>query len=547
MAELALKDLNQLRDLQKLPIVRQLGLLAGVTLAVAAGLALFFWSQSPTYVPVYRGLSPEDSMALADSLSASGVDFKVDSVTGDVTVPPDMLSQAKLRAAAQGLPKGAASGFEMIEKDQGFGTSQFIENARYQLAIETELARTVSSLQPVRSARVHLALPKPSAFAASRQAASASVVVELHSGRSLEPRQVESIEHLVASSVPNMSPSSVSVIDQFGRLLSGPEDVSELAKSNEQYDYRRRIEADYARRIVTLLTPMLGADRVSADVSADIDFSQVEEASERYVPDEAAVRSEQINENTRGDAEPRGVPGALSNQPPETGDDAARQADSRGRSASSSSRQVTRNYEMDRTVSHKRTSVGNIDRLSVAVLVDYMMKVDEEGQAVATPLSEAQLSKVEALVKQAVGFDAGRGDSVTVQNAEFQPLTLEAPAPLPLWERPEFRDWLRHGLGALVVLILIFAVVKPLLRSLLGPPPATEDQEVVSVSVEDGPVGAIEDLESDRLSLSRDDPNALSLKPPTDYEQRLAIARSAVAQDPKRVAQLVKSWLNEDG
>jgi flagellar M-ring protein FliF len=572
MAESSLssfRNLRQLSDLKELPLVRQLALLIGVALAIAAGLTLFFWSQQPAFVAVFPDLPPEDASALADSMQAAAIPYRVDPQSGAVTVPPERLREARMRAAAQGLPKGSAMGFELLEKDQGFGTSQFIENARYQMAIETELARTVSSLQPIKNARVHLAVQKPSAFTDSRREATASVVVDLYPGRQLEGSQIESIQHLIASSVPNLAPGAVSVIDQYGRLLSKSNDDSSLAQSTEQYQYRRRLEGDYETRIRQLLSPMIGLDRLSTQVSADLDFSAVEEASERYDPN-GALRSEQTSDSREVDGRgTQGVPGALSNQPPKTANEtpaaapgAAVDPNARGDAAqpappTAENRQATRNFELGRTVSHRRQAVGDIKRLSVAVLVDYAMKPDANGAMVATALSDAEIAKVETLVKQAVGFSAERGDTVTVQNAPFVASQLEAPAPVPIWKRAELQNVLRLVFGALVVVILILSVVRPLLRSLTGPAPgraladaaAVEGQLVAalpgSVSHAGAASGAQAAIPGSQVAGAAGSPPLLGMA--SSYEEKLSVARGAVTQDPKRVAQLVKSWVNEDG
>ena len=550
MAELAAPSLKQIRGLKDLPAVRQLALLLGLALAVAGGAALFTWSQQPNYVPVYPGLAEKDASEVMDALRTAGLPVRLDPGSGSVTVPGDKVYEARMKLAAEGLPKGTAQGFEMIQQDQGLGTSQFIEGARYQLALETELARTVSSLQSVKAARVHLGLPKASAFVRSRDNASASVLVELYPGRQLDQGQVSSIVHIVASSVPDLTPAAVTVIDQYGHLLTQSDPDSELAQSAAQFDQAHRLEADYVRRIEELLQPMLGPGKVSAQVAADMDFSVTEEAHESYRPDSAVVRSEQSSEDvTRGGSSAaQGIPGATSNQPPPAVPaapaklaDTAKKDGSAATAASAAtdtpltqSRTSSRSYELDRTVSHTRQPVGRVRRLSVAVLIDNLPKTDAKtGKTALAPLTPEQLVKVESLVKEAVGFSAERGDSVAVQNAPFAATEIPVLAPLPLWQRPELRDLARQGLGGLVLLVLILAVLRPLLRSLVAPArrPATAAELALQA-----------ELAGDQLTLGG--PQAKGVLP---YEQKLAVARGAVSQDPKRVAQVVKTWLGEDG
>lgn len=568
MAELtgsgAMASFRQMQGLKDVPLLRQLALFGGLAIAVALGLTLFNWSQKPAYVALYPGLADADSAELADALRAAGIEFRLDAGSGNVSVAPDQVHAARLRAAAQGLPKGGAQGFEMIQGEQGFGVSQFIENARYQLALETELARTVSSLQPVKSARVHLAVPKPSAFAGNgRGAASASVVVELKSGRQLEANQVDSIQHIVASSVPGLAPTAVTVIDQYGRLLGSNKDDDEFAQSTEQYQYTRRAEADYVRRIESLIAPMVGANRLSAQVAADYDFSITEEARESYRPEGSVVRSEQTNESQRRDgssSEAIGIPGATSNQPPAPvsqtpAADAGKAGDVAATSTagatppSQSTRSETRNYELDRTLSHTRQAQGRLRRLSIAVLVDNLQRAGADGQPVSTALSAEELAKVEALAKQAVGFDAARGDTVTVQNAPFVAEAVEPQAEPPVWQRSDVRDYARQGAGAVAVLALILFVLRPLLRTLISGRP--RDDAAAPAGAAYAPQAAIagEHLAADQLSLSNASQAAAvpAALPPSVYDAQISAARAAVTQDPKRVAQVMKTWLNEDG
>jgi flagellar M-ring protein FliF len=546
--------------------MRQLLLLVGIAAAVAAGVSTYTYTQKPGMAPLFSNLEAKDSAAVTDALRAANIDFQLDPVTGAVTVSGDKIHEARLKLAAAGLPKSSSMGFEMIQQEQGFGTSQFIESARYQHALETELARTVSSLQWVQSARVHLALPKQSVFAGGSSAASASVLVDLSAGRTLDSTQVASIVHLVASSVPNLSANNVTVIDQYGHLLNSSGDANDPARqADKQFDQARRLEADYVRRIEQLLMPMTGSGRVSAQVVADMDFSEFEEASESYKPDSAIVRSEQTSEDvTRGGAgaNAQGIPGATSNQPPNAaqaqalnppaalaaaGKAAAKPGaspatpDASAATPITENRNSTRNYEMDRTVSHVRRPGGVIKHLSVAVLVDNLPKADgKEGATKLMPLSKDEMSKVEELVKQAVGFDAKRGDTLSVQNAPFASDPIAPIEAIPLWQRPELRDIGRRVVGAIIVIALIFAVLKPAFKFLTEAPPA-ESISAMIVQNRERLEGA-----SSQAALSGETQDTSPRIAPI-YEQKLTQARSAVTQDPKRVAQVIKTWVNADG
>lgn len=535
--------------LQDLPYVRQLALLAGIAAAIALGLYVFFWTQKPNYVPVYPGLADKDASEVLDALRAAQVPVLLDPVTGSVTVPETALQSARMQLAAQGLPAGSRMGIEMIQQDQGFGASQFVESARYQHALETELARTIGGVRPVRSARVHLALPRASVFASRREPASASVLLDLYPGRTLEPSQVAAIVHMVASSIPELSPEAVTVVDQSGRLLTRNDGDTDAELAAEQFSQTRRVETTYVQRIERLLEPLTGPGRVSAQVAIDMDFAVTEEARETFAPD-TRLRSEQVAEAVTETRKPGGVPGAVSNQPPEaappTSADAVAGSEA---NPSNASRSATRNFEMDRTVSHTRQPAGRVKRVSVAVLVDHVPPqavaatadpADEPTAAATAPalraLTPEELDQVEKLVKQAVGFDTERGDTVSVMNAPFaRPEALPPPEAVPLWRQPEMRDYARIGLGTLVVLMLVFGVLRPLLRNLAAP----RESEPLLATIESSNGMAM--LEGERAQ------TAEMLAPPNNpHDQRLAQARQAAQQDPRRVAQVVKNWVGND-
>lgn len=542
MAQAAIPNVGQLKDI---PALRQLAMLVGVAFAVALGLWAFRWSQEPGYTALYSGLADRDAAEMAEALRSANIPYRFEPGSGVVAVPQAQLDQARLHLAAQGLPNGSNVGFEMMQQDQGFGTSQFIESARYQHALETELVRTISALQPVRAARVHLAIPKPTAFARDGGTPSASVLIDLHPGRALEQNQVASIVHLVASSVAGMPASGVTVIDQYGRLLSQQDADSAMARSAEQLEHTRRLEGDYMRRINELLMPLVGSGRVSAQVTADVDYAVTEEAREVYTPDPAKVRSEQINEQMRGAGATAqgGIPGATSNQPPAAGANPPLNATTGGGETTDMSRQAMRNYELDRTVSHTRQPVGKLRRLSVAVLVDHVPRPKAGGKAGETelmPLTQEEIAKVDALVREAVGFNAQRGDSVSVQNAAFLKAELPEPEPIPLWQQPQLVDAVRHVGGVAVVLALILFVLRPTLRSLMATPLRRASAQALppgaEAAGERGPA-------PDPLALG----GGTAALPMGQYEQKLQTARAAVAQDPKRVAQVVKTWIGQEG
>lgn len=544
-----------------IPGVKQLVLLVGLAAAIAGGLSLFMWAQKPADQPLFASLPEAETAAMADALAAEGIAHHIDPTTGALTVPADQVRNARLKLAGRGLPKSAASGFETMQGDQGFGVSQSVESARMQHALETELMRTITSIQSVKSARVHLAVPKPSAFTRAGGTSSASIFVELHPGRSLSAQQVQSIVHMVASSVPDMQASKVTVVDQTGRLLTDETADGSIGMGNSQYEQIKRIEDATRHRVEDILTPLMGQGRVKTQVVAALDFTVEEQVQEQYQPDANAIRSEQTSEdiNRNGSLKAQGVPGATSNKPPEPGASAPAIAPTPGAAAPAASAEAptataelpsaqtkssTRNYELNKTVSSRKTMPGRIQRLSVAVLVDYLPKLDTKGVPVPTALSKDEIARIDALVKEAVGFDAKRGDTVTVQNAPFIVAAPEVIAPLPMIERPEVQSLARQGLSALVLLVLILTVVRPLLRNLFGTPaqaPSLADTQLDAL-----PAPLTTHDAAIAVEASRHAAIPAQEQGPSPYEQKLILARETVKQDPKKVAQVMKTWIAQE-
>jgi flagellar M-ring protein FliF len=410
-----------LENLSQMSMLRQVGLLVGLAASVAVGFAVVLWSQQPDYRPLYGSLDGMDASQVMETLGAADIKYTVEPNSGALLVKADDLARARMRLAQAGVaPKDNSVGFEILDQEQGLGTSQFMEATRYRRGLEGELARTVSSLNNVKSARVHLAIPKSSVFVRDERKPSASVLVELYSGRGLEPSQVMAIVNLVASSVPEMDKGHVTVVDQKGNLLSDMQEMSELTMAGKQFDYSRRLESLFTQRVHNILQPVLGNGRYKAEVSADVDFSAVESTSEMFNPDQPALRSEQsVNEQRSSSLPPQGVPGALSNQPPAAGN-APQQATAAAPSPSGpvaagqplldangaqimdpatgqpmlapypadKREQSTRNFELDRSVSYTKQQQGRLKRLSVAVVVDDQLKIDPAtGQATPVPWS----------------------------------------------------------------------------------------------------------------------------------------------------------------
>jgi flagellar M-ring protein FliF len=536
--------------------IKPLLMLIGVAAAVAAGVSVVLWSQGPSYSLLFGNLSEADKAQVMTSLEQAGIKARLDPASGAVQVPSESVAEARMKLAAKGLPE--AGGYSLMDKDPGFGVSQFMESARYQHAVETELGRTIASLKQVEGARVHLAVPQQSAFVRDRRQATASVFLQLKAGRRLEHEQVSSIINLVASSVPELDAKQVTVIDSQGRLLSSPEKDGESAQREQQMEATRRLEEDYAQRIESLLAPLLGNGRVRAQVVAQVDTAATEEAREQYRPESQILRSEQTNEesNRQGGAA-AGVPGALTNQPPQGGvaaqpsntiqtgatapgaPVATAAAAAAANTPENSTKQATRNYEIDRTVAYTKNPGGKLQRLSVAVLVDNLRSTDKDGTVTETPISEEQLERLKTLVKDAVGFDEKRGDTVSVINQAFlnDPVAVPEIDKVPLMEQPMVRDMARLGAGVIIVTLLLVFVVRPLIRNLTAnsrqivmPAPGVEALPV--------PVAA---------PVAEPNPARLPLPMPgIPFEQQLDQAKSIVSQDAPRVAQVLKEWVQND-
>lgn len=479
----------------QLPASRKMGLAAAVAAAIALIVGLFLWSSSPDYRVLFANLSEKDAGAVTASLQQMNVPYKTQA-GGTLLVPGDQVYDLRFKLAAQGLPKGGAVGFELMDAGK-LGMTQFQEQVAYQRGLEGELSRTIQSLSPVESARVHLAIPKHSVFIRDRQAPSASVLVNMHPGRALDAGQVQSIVHLVSSSVPELSPASVTVVDQAGNLLTGRKDPgASKGLDAGQLDYVRQMEGYYASRIEAIVSPIVGQGNVKAEVRADLDFSESEATSETFrpnpTPESQAIRSQQsLQDINAADAQAQGVPGALSNQPPgpatapttapagvnagpNTGSNTQANADDAQTAASPTGRrESTVNYELDKTIRHTKDPVGRIKRLSVAVVVNYRAaSPGPEGEpGKPTPLTAQELEQINNLVKEAMGFNQERGDTVNVVNAAFTESRTEMD--IPLWKDPETLSMTKSLLKNLLVFglafYLVFGVLRPLLRDLLKP------------------------------------------------------------------------------
>jgi flagellar M-ring protein FliF len=560
--------LDPWKQLTQNPATRQLVLLVAVAAAVALGVAVVLWSRGPNYGLLYAGLDQKDASAIAQELQATHAQYKLGPDGTSIMAPMADLAALRLQLAARGLPQGSAAMNSTDAANSPFGMSDLAERTRNQERLEADLGATIGGLQSIRAARVHLALPKPSAFIRDSRPASASVLVSLYQGRKLDAGQVAAIVHLVASSVPELDAREVSVVDQQGQLLT-PDPNSADAIDDSRLRITTRMENTYAQRIEDILTPLVGQGRVRAQVYADVDFSQSEKATETFNPDKPALRSEQVSSEHHTGGVDGGVPGALSNQPPvavpqatAANPNGAKVAAGKPAASAStatvaqgdSSSSATRNYELDRTISHVRDPAGRLARLTVAVVLDDKLvttpaaTVNGKAQP-ATQKSVAftadELAHLTALTKNAVGFDAARGDSVSVVNQSFQPgPSIQALPELPLWQRPGMLDLIKQGLGIGLALLVAFGLLRPVLKGLLR----SDSRELALAGA--GPMPTIsvrtEDEPGEQAAPAQLGSAAPAMQATLNYEKRVESARRMVGENSKQVAQVVKNWVNED-
>lgn len=566
---------NAFRDMVSSPNGKRFLLMAGVAAVISIMIGIVLWSQKPDYRVLFSNFSDRDGGAIVASLQAANIPYKFAEGGTAILVPADKVHEVRLKLAAEGLPKGGNVGFELME-NQKLGISQFLEQVNFQRALEGELARSIQSIASVQAARVHLAIPKASVFVRDQQKPTASVLLNMHPGRVLDQQQVSAIVHLVASSVPELSPKNVTIVDQAGNLLS---ENNKPANSNAldptQLKYVQELQQSIVKRIESIISPIVGQNNVRAEATADVDFSTSEQAAEIYKPNQtpnsATVRSQQTSESSNGGSTASGVPGSLTNQPapnatapltaPQLNPDgtpmtpaqqaAAQAAQAQGGQAAPGTpgaaaaanaqaqstptqRDVTTNYEVDKTVRYVQQPMGGLKRLSVAVVVNYKRVTGKDGKSSMQPLSDAEKAQITDLVREAMGYNKDRGDTLNVVNSPFA-TAHEEPLP-PLWERPEMIDMAiqaaKYVLLGIVLLILYRKVLKPMLNKLNPEPLALTD--------ETGAEGGVEKVQEIAQDLG-----PMGVQQHT-YQQNLEAAKTLARQDPKVVANIVKAWVGND-
>ncbi len=547
----SLEWLNRLRANPKIP------LMVAAAAAVAIVVAMVLWAKSPDYRTLYSNLSDQDGGAIVTQLTQMNIPYRFADGSGAIEVPADKVQELRLRLAQQGLPKGGAVGFELLDQEK-FGISQFSEQVNYQRALEGELARTIEALGPVKGARVHLAMPKPSLFVREQKSPSASVTVNLQPGRALDDGQISAVVHLVSSAVAGLPPGNVTVVDQSGRLLT-QSGAAGRDLNDAQLKYTADVEGRIQRRIEAILGPIVGNGNVHAQVTAQLDFANKEQTEEQYTPNggdpsQAVLRSRQVNSSEQiGGQNPGGVPGALSNQPApansapittqqngQQNQNAQGQQSTNTATASSGPRNTTHNetnnYEVDRTIRHTKMNIGDIERLSVAVVVNY--KTLAGGKTAA--LTADQIKQIEDLTREAMGYTEKRGDTLNVVNSPFN-ATDEVGGQLPFWQQQAFIDQLISAGRWLLVLIVAWLLWRKAVR-----PQMVRRQEEVRAAQEAAQVQA-EVEESVEVRLSKDEQQQQRRN-----NQRLSAEvmsqriREMSDNDPRVVALVIRQWMSNE-
>ncbi len=531
--------------LSAMPAKARLMLALGVAGLVAVIVALALWSQKGDYKVLYANLSEKDGGAIIAQLSQMNIPYRHADGGNAILVPASQVHDARLKLATAGLPKGSVVGFELMDNAR-FGQTQFQERLTFQRGLEGELTRSIGALGSVQAARVHLALPNQNGFFREQQKPSASVLLTLHPGRTLDRGQIAGIVHLVSASVPELSPKAVSVLDQTGTLLSAPsEPASGQGLDAQQLQYVAQVEASYVKRVIEILEPVVGRENLRATVAADIDFSQSEATSESFKPNQgaepAAVRSQQTSEaGATAQTTPSGVPGATSNQPPLPATAPLTGASSPLHTAAAGSpggmgnqrRDNLTNYEVDKTVRVTRNATGNIKRLAAAVVVNHRVTTAPNGKTTSTPLSSDEVEKLTALVQESIGFSKERGDSVKLINAPFRVDGRPTAEVLPLWQQDWLIDLLRAGATpaalALVALLIVMGLVRPALKAALAPPARGAQLHIVA----------------DETAPPNEPSRAAAALPAPRSTQRLDTARAVAKQNPAAVASIVRGWVN---
>lgn len=526
------------------------GAIAGVLAVVAA---LWLWTSAPEYRVLFSNYTDKDGGAITAALDQMGVKYKFSDGGSAILVPAERIHDLRLKLAQQGLPRAGNVGFELLE-NQKLGTSQFVEQVNYQRSLEGELANSIQSLAAVASARVHLALPKPSVFVRDQQKPTASVLLNLQPGRALDPAQVSAIVHLVASSIPELTPANVTVVDQNGTLLSDNANKNGKQLDPNQLKYVEALQQNIVKQVESIIAPLVGQNNVRAEATADVDFAQTDTAAESFKPNSPpepqAIRSQQTSEqNGPGSTNPSGIPGALSNQPPGVATapiDGTAPPAAAASQTGPSRKDSTTNYEVDKTVRYEQKPMGGIKRLTVGVVVNYRRSIDPKtGKVVVKPLTAAEVAQINELVKQAMGYSQARGDTLNVTNAPFDGVDKPDEQAPDWWKDPSnlpmAKDVAKYVFIAMVLAFLWFRFVRPLLK-----PVIKQFDKAVEMPPEPEPEEPEPEPEPDPEEEIRAQREAEEQRKVMVYKSNMEMAKDLAKNDPRIVANVIKEWLGSE-
>ena len=549
MAQRLNQGLQAVRTFLRQPAMVRAAPMMIVAAVIAIGLVAILIMRDPSYIVLFPQLEEADKATVLQTLSDKGIKAKLDSTTGQMTVPRADFYRAKMLLASAGLPKTTTSGYDLLGQ-MPLGTSRSVESAKLKQAQETEIARSIMEIRDIESARVQLALPERSAFIRDQAPPTASVLVKLAPGRALGPGQVQSIVHLVSSGVAFMPVENVTVVDQFGNLLTSPKQDADIGLTSQQLDHKVRVEKMLRERVMNLLTPIVGPGNVNTEVNVDLDFTRTEETRESFDPQQQAIRSQQDSLQESAEGRARGVPGATSNQPPPIPTVSNQQSADQGTAADQAKNRSStsvRNFEVSRDVKSVRAALGDVRHLSIAVVLRSQMTTDADGKPVEKPLSDDERAHLTELIQQAIGFDQKRGDKVSLVSSTFA-------QELPTLERSWFdAPWLEDAIKQLAVLailaIIVLGALKPFLSRLLtmSEVASTADESMLgegeTVVVREGET--LDDIKA-RLKPKKSGISIDLLDTANTYDDKIALIRMLVGDDSGRVTAVLKSLIQRD-
>ena len=545
-------SISNVRKITSDPAVQKsIPLIFGVIVAFI-GLIVFFTMQKSDMTTLFASLPESEKATVIQTLKQNGVDVSLNPTTGEVIVPVAEYHESRMLLAGEGLPSSVPNGYDTLG-DMPMGTSRSVEAVKIKQSLEAELSRSINHISGVSSARVHLAIPEKTVFAREIALPSASIFVKLSNGRSLGRQQVQSIVHLVASSVPNLPSENITVVDQFGELLSKPSGDGSATASNEQMSQTMRLGEIYRSRIISLLTPIVGAGNLKAEVNVDMNFTKSEITEESVDPKGNALRSEQTSLDESANPEARGIPGALSNAPPLAPDLKKEAPENKGVGANLKQRSQTsvKNYEVSRKVETTTAQYGQITKIKAAVIIREMKSVSPEGTVTFEKFSDEKLVEIKSLVQEALGFDETRGDSVTVTSSPFVD-ALEAEI-VPWYENESIKELAQQLATVLILAIVIFGALHPLLKRVLVPAGYTsgvgsvaldeEDDVDEKIEVQEGE--SLEDIKA-KLKPKKSSISAEMLDTANTYDDKVAVIRMIVGDEAGRVSSVFKGMIEKD-